>query len=414
MSELKNWKALWRNPRLLFGICKSSKVRHFNTAYNILADEFYCNCSAPKPCKHIIALLNLSLDEPESFKPAEDYPVWVMNWLQAEKTPLTEAEKATKEAEKTASRLANRDKRITSMQEGAKELLLWLEDLVRQGLASAQTQPINFWEDFAAQMVDRKLSRVAREIRHMQQLLSVSNDYEQVIQRIAALFLIARGFKNYEQLSEDLQVQLLQEAGLNLKKEDILQQSGQIDYWLVLGKIQQFEENNLTSRKTWLIGQRTGKVALLLDFAWRSQAFDSEWIPGSAYAGELVFYPGTFPLRALIKAVELSTEAFDLPNGTHSFEMLSDTFVHALSQNPWLHEIPILLREVTPTLRNNDFFLLDHTKKSVYLDCNNDSIAWKIIAISMGHPISIFGQWSGKAFQPITVIHQNRIIPLTS
>ena len=396
---------------MLFGECKSSKARYFKTAYNILEDDYYCNCSAKKPCKHILGLLYLHVDFPELLGQTDDYPDWVLEWLQKEKKELTEAEKEAIETEKIANRLANLDKRILGMREGAKELQLWLEDLVRQGLAEAQTQPVEFWEDFAAQMVDRKLSRAAKIIRTFPSLMSQTDGFEKVASKTASLFLIAKGLQKIDQLDADLQSQVLQEAGLNIKKDEVLKSESLIDHWLVLGKLES-EEDNLQARRTWLIGQGTGKIAMLLDFVWGRQSFEQNWIPGSAFAGEMTFYPGSFQLRSIFKSFEPSTDAFSLPPGIKDFTKLRNDYVQAIGQNPWLEEIFVLLQDIVPWVKSDRFFIADQSEKSVSLESGKTLTNWKILAISSGHPITIFGTWNNQIFHPISVIHQNRIIPL--
>ncbi len=348
----------------------------------------------------------------ELFQQPDKLPEWVIAWHESEKKELTKEQRAEQAKINAANRRTNRDKRITGMQEGARELRLWLSDLVYQGLANAQSQPAAFWEDFAAQMVDRKLSGVARVIRSFPFNLSLKEGFKKVIPQIADLYLLAKGLETYDELPVALQQQLLQVAGLNVKKEEVKKGECVVDYWLVIGKKESNEEK-LQARYSWLIGQHTGKIVLLLDFAWGNQSFETEWLPGRAYAGEMVHYPGTFNPRALFKAFEPGTEAFKLPEGIPNFETLRAVFLEAVSKNPWLDRLPVLLDRVTAIYTTNgNFFLRDETGKSVSLESKHEMPNWKIMAVSSGHPISLFGEWDSQYFVPITAIFQNRIIPL--
>jgi len=74
----------------------------------------------------------------------------------------TEAEPADPQVQ--IRRAAQRQGRVQS---GIEELSLWLENLVRQGLAWAQTQPPSFWEQIASRMVDAQAPGLARLIRNL-------------------------------------------------------------------------------------------------------------------------------------------------------------------------------------------------------------------------------------------------------
>ena len=63
-------------------------------------------------------------------------------------------------------------------------------------------------------------------------------------------------------------------------------------------------EDDLQVQRVWLLGQETGRSALLLDFAHRSQTLDCSVWPGTVWDGTLAIYPGLYPLRAIIKERE--------------------------------------------------------------------------------------------------------------
>src|SRR2546427_6884755 len=58
-------------------------------------------------------------------------------------------------------------------------------------------------------------------------------------------------------------------------------------------------EGRLMERRVWLQGQRTGRMALVLDYAQGGRGFESAWVPGHRYGCALNFYPGHAPLRAI-------------------------------------------------------------------------------------------------------------------
>jgi hypothetical protein len=60
------------------------------------------------------------------------------------------------------------------------------------------------------------------------------------------------------------------------------------------------EEENRSIARTRLFGQKTTRLAVVLQFAHLSQRLEPQLIPGTHLSGELVFFPGAFSLRAIV------------------------------------------------------------------------------------------------------------------
>jgi type VI protein secretion system component VasF len=71
-------------------------------------------------------------------------------------------ERASPDAAKPAGRA---DKRAAAVAQGLDALDLWLDDLLRQGLATVETQPATFWERQAARMVDAQAPGIAARLQ---------------------------------------------------------------------------------------------------------------------------------------------------------------------------------------------------------------------------------------------------------
>lgn len=292
---------------------------------------------------------------------------------------------------------------------GIIELENWLQDLLQQGLAAALTRPPAFWEEFAARMVNAKLGGIARRIRSFQNWLQTDNAHERLLSEIGELYLFAKAFQKLETLPADLQQDILITAGATIKKEIVFKQESIQDKWLVIGQSEGKEEA-IRYRRTWLQGITTHKTALLLDFSWRFSPFEFNWKVGSLLQAEVAYYPAAYPQRALIKDFMMIYEPMDLA-GYAEWEVFFRQYADALATNPWLLTFPGLLDDLTPILRNEQLVLLD--KNLVQLPIQTpEEIKWKILAISGGHPLQIFGEWDGKSFTPLTVFAQSRIIPL--
>lgn len=300
------------------------------------------------------------------------------------------------------------DKRMFIMAAGVQELERWLINLMEQGLATIEKLPSKQWDDFAASMVDAKLGRIARRIRLIKAHFADKNWATKVMAEIAELYLFTQAFQRFDTLSPPLQKELLAIAGVTVKKETLLQQTGVKDHWLVIG--QRFStEEKLQVRRTWLLGERRQDYALILDFSWGNQAFQDNWLVGSALKAEIIFYPAAYPQRAIVKQFEPFTEPFDGLNGFSDFAALANIYAQSIANNPWLAQFPCLLDQVIPVFDQQGFVLVDKNKRQLELTIK-DLDGWKILAISSGQPIKVFGEWNGQSLSLLSAVHEQRLI----
>lgn len=333
-------------------------------------------------------------------------------------TPPAWLEKGKPKAEPVpAGELPRPDERITPkrkalMEQGLIELENWLLDLVRQGLASARPQLPEMLGHIATRLVDSQLGGIARRLRVLSTRLVEIDWQEIVLEELAELYLLIQAFKRRTHLSKELQEELFSLVGVNIKKELVLQQKGVEDQWLVIGKREGVEEK-LNYRRTWFWGINTKKTALLLDFAWGDAGYPLQWKVGSLIKGTFVYYPGAWPQRALVQQFEPTTADSIALNGHEDFESFANEFANAISVNPWLGSFPALLDSTIPVFESSKPLIIDQKKKQLPLSPNQQDF-WTILAVSAGNPISLFGEWVNNAFQPLSIIAQNRVIPMTS
>ncbi|MBK9014443.1 MAG: hypothetical protein IPM82_10320 [Saprospiraceae bacterium] len=271
------------------------------------------------------------------------------------------------------------------MSAGLAELESWLLDLFRQGLATLEGQADTYFNDLAARMVDAKLGTLARRIRQLPLLMAEANWHEKILAELGEIYLLLRAFQRLEQLPEPLQDDLLSQAGVNFKKEDILNLEAVSDHWLVAGQTEEAEDGNLLARRTWLIGEATGEVALLLDFSWGGQGFETTFRLGIVLRAEVVFYPSAHPQRGVLKKFEYSEAAFSLRNGFPALAAFADAYAGALSENPWLDRFPAFLEGVVPVFHQKKFVLVDAQRKQLPLDASDD-LGWKLVALQLRQP----------------------------
>ena len=298
---------------------------------------------------------------------------------------------------------------MMQMETGLEDLEMWLTDTIRQGLASTERQGYEFWKDISARMVDAKLGGIGRKIESMQLLQGGNvNWVDKMLSQMTDLYLVAKGFKNLDQLPFPLQQELLSVAGVNTKKDEVLNQEGTKDDWLVMGQIEGVEDN-LNFRRVWLQGQKTKQSALILDFVFGDAGFPNHFPTGSMIKGEVCYYPAAFPLRGVIRL------PFDISNDTQpmkgygNFKAFSETYSKALFANPWLLDFPCCFEKVIPTRKKNQLFILDENNDQLEV-LDRSQIGWKLLAISGGYPIKIFGEWTGDLFIPLSAESEGRLV----
>lgn len=411
LAASRAWKNLGVSENALWGACKKSGDNGFyQTWIDRSTPAFKCNCPSRKfPCKHSIALLLIFVRTPEMIGAAKEIPSGISAWIESRKAKSTENAGGIV---KNAGQAKTRNKRLTKMAAGFEDLDRWMGDLIRQGLASTESQPVDFWQNIASRMVDAQIGGVARMLRAMP-LLQASNPHwpEQMLAQIAQFHLLSKGFEKLEQLPEPLQADLLTVAGVNVKKDDLMVLKGVVDRWIVLGIIEGVDEN-LNFRRTWLYGEKTQKTALILEFSFGSEGYSSHWITGQCFEAEIAFYPSAFPLRAVVKEHLGNAAPPQKIIGYDTFESFFENYSRAVAANPWLFDFPCLLEGVTPVFQNQQLFLVDKTSRKIPAQSKGIK-GWKMLALSGGNPIATFGEWSGGMFVPLSVVPSgNRIIAL--
>ncbi|GAB3846934.1 hypothetical protein GCM10028822_07640 [Hymenobacter terrigena] len=432
------WTNLGRTETAAWGDCAGSGSKPYLTGIDLTEPAFKCSCpSRVFPCKHGAGLLLLMARQPELFG-GHTPPAWLAEWL--EKRQQTQEKKAEKPAAKVSKTAAAAElladeaspksipdleasqggkesetpplipavdpKRLARMTAGAEDFMAWLEDLMRAGLATLDKQPANFWESQAARLVDNQLPGLAAALRDLATARHAHADWPpRLLGRLGELYLLARAFLNLPNLAPDARADVLQQVGINLKKEDLLATAAPVaDAWRVLGQFR-WEEDRLTARRTWLHGRNTGRTALVLEFSFGSQPFNTPFIPHGAYVGELAFYPGLLPLRAAPVNVKFdgTVPASAVPAGK-SISQLLDEYATALARQPWLREWPVTLTQVLPAPLPDGGWLLHHASEPLTLPLRfaDENTPWQLLAESGGQPIALFGEWDGQAFRPLS------------
>lgn len=411
-AKSKKWRNLQTNEKVIWGECKSSGATYYKTVFHLQKHQFHCNCPSRvfskenrgKLCKHVLALGMLFLDNPNAFKfIPKSPPDWVGDWLENPKKYLPQNEKTAEQEHQLAQqRMKTREKRLFQMEEGFNELSIWLEDIMRQGLAILDGQSEEIFNEISERMVNAKLGSLGRRIRNLSLIVGQKDWHEKVLTEIGEIYLLVKGFKNLEKLPPLLQQELLSVSGINFKKEELAQLEGIKDTWFIIGQTEGTDDANLFYRRTWIVGKNTQEMGMILDFAWGANPYEHTWKVGNQFFGEIVFYPSAYPMRVLVKKQE-STVSEIVVKGFENFHDFSNKYAEAIGQNPWLSLFPAFLEKVIPVYQKDQFFIVD-TYKNMIPIIEKDGLCWKMLALSGGQPIHIFGQFDGKNFEPFSAV----------
>src|SRR5437660_1496499 len=208
------------------------------------------------------------------------------------------------------------------------------------------------------------------------------------------LFLLLEGFGRLETLPPDVQADIRGRIGWSLSQEELLAEPGVHDHWWVIGQRVE-EEERLRVQRTWLWGRDSGRAALILQFAHSSQPLDVSLLPGTEVDADLVFYPGAYPLRALVKTRHASPAPLASMPGYDTAAAASAAYAAALARDPWLEALPLPLQAVVPLRHNGGWAARDAEGQWLPLS-SRFARGWHLAALSGGHPLALFGEWDGR------------------
>jgi hypothetical protein len=408
LATSQKWASLGRQNFVIWGECKGSGKNPYQTQIDLSEPAFRCSCPSRKfPCKHGLGLFLLLAEQPQEMAEV-DPPAWVADWVanrsqRTEKKTEQQAKRQEKAADPVAQakRAAERQRKVSA---GIQELRLWLEDRVRQGLATLPQEPYGMWDGIAARMVDAQASGLARQLRELAGIVhSGPNWHDRVLERLGRLYLLIEGFERIETLPAPVQADLRTQIGWSLGQEEVLAGLAYADLWLVVGQRTE-EEERLRSRRTWVYGIANRMPALLLDFAHGQQPFEQTLVPGTGLEAELAFYPSAYPLRALIKTRQESAMLSKAPPGSESMGEAIAHYSQAMASCPWIERFPLLLTAVTPHLKAQGWLLQDRDGATLPLSPRMESNqGWQLLALSGEQPLTLFGEWNGASLSVFSV-----------
>jgi hypothetical protein len=306
--------------------------------------------------------------------------------------------------------------RADKISAGLAELDLWLHDLVRGGIAGAESRPNSFWDDMAARLVDAQAPGAARLVRDLAALPATRDGWHgRMVAGLGRLHLLAAAWSRVETLPPEAQADVRAHLGWPITEAELADVPGIDDEWRVIGQVIE-DDDRLRVRRTWVHGTKTARRALLLHFAAGTASF-AELLPtvGDALAGELVFFPGSHPLRAMIRSrrdVD-RRDSSALPAGEARLGAAVGAFAAALARDPWVERVPLVLEGVIPEQAGTGWIVRDDAGDVLPISPRFRA-GWMLLAMSGAHPVWLSGEWTGEHLLPLAVARGDTLLSLAA
>jgi hypothetical protein len=405
------WSSVGVSDGLLWGQCQGSGRTPYQVTVDTGTRRYQCSCPSRKfPCKHALGLLFLWAtggvhDSGEVAEHAKDFAARERRTEQADDEPRSQTP-AQREA--AAARAAQREQRVA---DGLAELDRWLADQISGGLARVAQDPYGWAEPAAARMVDAQAPGVAARLRRLPAVIASGTGWPgRLLDELALLHLLARGYARRADLAADLLATVRDHVGFTVSRAEVLAGPGVRDNWVVVG-FRDLDTETVSTRRVWLRGNDSARWAQVLFFAAGGAALDSSLVPATVLDADLHFYPGRAGLRAAVGAAHADpVPATGWQPPADTVAAAADRWAAALAADPWQHQIPVVLRG---TVDHDDrgWTLTDADGAAVTVH-GTDLDLWRLLALTAGVAADLAGEWSPAGFRPAAAVRDGQVVVL--
>lgn len=405
LASAAKWVRREVGTRALWGECQGSGKKPYQTQVDLTNIAFKCTCPSRKfPCKHGLGLMLLYTRDKKGFAEAAE-PAWVQEWLDKRlEREEKKVEAKERDKEKPADPIAQakrEENRVRRIESGIADLRLWVNDLVRNGLANIPAKDPGYFETMAKRLVDAQAGGLAGMVRSLAGINFYQDGWQNLfLDQLVRIYLVLEGFSRLDNHPASLQEEIKSLIGYTQNQEALRNSDGTRDDWFVLAKRTE-KEDNLTIERNWLYGLNSKRYALVLQFYVGSQLPEVNLVPGTCLDAELVYFKGVSPIRALIRqqhGVKPQPHINGYGNWTEALTAAGERY----AVNPWLNELPVIIDQIVPQRIGNDWVLKDNTGKGVRITPGFVQ-PWQLLAVSGGEPVNIFALGREHSFEPMGV-----------
>jgi hypothetical protein len=303
------------------------------------------------------------------------------------------------------------EQRAARVSAGLEELERWLRDQVRGGLAGAEREGYGRFEQPAMRLVDAQAPGVAGAVRRMPGIVASGAGWPgRLLDELGRLHLLVAAHRRLGELPPDLAASVRTWVGYPTSTASVRELPPVRDKWSVLAR-RDTEEDTLTTRRVWLQGARTGRLAVVLSFAVWGRDLDASLVPGTCLDADVHFYPAAAPLRALVGERHADPVAATVTGG--GIDAALRSWAAALAADPWLTSWPVVLEGVVPVPPEHES--PDAGWRVVDADGAGLPMLgepWRLLAVSGGAPVTVGGDWTASGLAPWCVAADGELVSL--
>lgn len=411
LANPRKWVSAACDDAAAWGECQGSGAKPYQVQVDLSEGASKCSCPSRKfPCKHAIGLL---LIVASGAAKADAQPAWVLQWLAAR------AEKSVKKAEKAQAppkpvdaeaQADRREKRIARIADGLAFLKVWIEDIVRGGIAILPARGYAFFDEPARRMIDAQAPGVARQLQELGHLAVAGGAWQRpFVEQLGRLYLLIAAFEKRDALPPPTRDDVMMALGMPVKNEDAAALPSVQDHWQIVAQETE-SEDRLRVQRTWLFGRQTRRPALVLTFAFGTEPLDASLFPSAIFEGDVTFFAGNGH-RAIVKRRGDLGPLTELA-GIQSLDELCDQGSTALAANAWIGEWAAPLVGVTASKIEDQWTIIDRHGKSLPAALS-DIAGWMTLAVSGGRPINVTAAYDGRRLRPLSIFYAGTYVPLT-
>jgi SWIM zinc finger len=417
LATPRTWSEMGSTDDLVWGKCQGSGKTPYQVTVDLNGPAFRCTCPSRKfPCKHGLALLMLWAANDGAVGDSVQAAPFADEWAsQRSDKSEKQAARADKKAEQLAAEAADpalRAKReaarIGKVSAGLDDVDQWLEDLLRQGLATVQNAPYSFWDAPAGRLVDAQAPGFAVRLRELASVALREPDWtDQLVSELGKLHLLVEGWRRRDTLPEDLAADVRTTIGWTRSLDEIRLLGTVEDDWVVVGVRQDGENKRIRSQRTWLWGAGTQQWVVIVDFATSGGGFGAALVSGVSMHTKVSLFPGSTPKRGLCDdpAIGAPVPAIPLSIGYGSMHDLASWIASAIGANPWIERIPVVLHNVKADVDESGErgILTDADGATIRIGATNVDTLWKLTLHALNQPCSLVAEYEDGVLWPMGV-----------